>query len=146
MIHSARWLKTHSKQAVKQNGCHSRLVCNMVMQAVTLPALLQQKSVARQTAGTLELADASKAAFTEQDDPVNPFTLFGTTRYKQIDHLLCTNIPGFKSHCQPASKQELAGLACIIKCELHNVHDSCNLAFGSLHRDSIKRCVRCILA
>lgn len=57
-----------------------------MMQTVMSAALQQQESVARRNVETWELADSSKAAFTDQNDPVNPFTLFGTTRYNHSGH------------------------------------------------------------
>lgn len=55
----------------------------MMMQTVTSLALQhQEQSVPRTKLETFQLAESSKAAFTEQEDPVNPFTLFGNTRYQ----------------------------------------------------------------
>ena len=62
------------------------------MQTVASAALQQQQQpVPGNKLETLELAELSKAAFAEQDDPVNPFTLFGTTRYKA--HLSTSSLP-----------------------------------------------------
>ena len=63
-----------------------------MMQNVTSAAA--QWSVHRTTSETFELAE-SKAAFTEQDDPVNPFTLFGNTRYRLIWRIRSKGCPRY---------------------------------------------------
>lgn len=86
------------------------------MQTVTSAALQhQQQYVARTKLETYELAESSKTAFTEQDDPVNPFTLFGNTRYKAhlapgaLHPILFTVF----QHTH-AGVQERASIACIV--------------------------------
>lgn len=82
----------------------------MMMQTVTSAALQQQESVSRHRVETLDLADSSKAAFTDQNDPVNPFTLFGTTRYKPSSHFALQHAK-FLTHHEITCKQAFAGLA-----------------------------------
>ena len=120
--------QTQAKQASQQCGCRSEHLYAMMMQtsAVTSAALHQQEqSVPRTKLEMFQLAESSKAAFTEQDDPVNPFTLFGNTRYNA--HLsTCALHPFSLSNCHhtlagPTSLHALLALSCRTSCiEPHN--------------------------
>lgn len=90
----------------------------MMMQTVTPMALQhQEQSVPRIKLETFQLAESSKAAFTEQEDPVNPFTLFGNTRYQA--YLATCALQPFSlnnlhhTHARVKSLHALLALSCL---------------------------------
>lgn len=90
----------------------------MMMQTVTSLALQhQEQSVPSAKLETFQLAESSKAAFTEQEDPVNPFTLFGNTRYQA--HLATCALQFFslnnlqRTHASVKSLHPLLALSCL---------------------------------